>query len=305
MYPAPELIKTEVFTEVPQALRRTDVPVERIKAGRGALLSGCSLEGPSFDRKGNLYFVDNTYGRIFCASPKGDVRIVVEFDGEPNGLRVHKDGDLYVADYKLGIIRIDPSNGNITPIVSRYLTEHFRGPNDLVFAPSGNLYFTDQGQTDLIDPTGAVYCLAADGKLRRIINNAPSPNGLLVSADERTVYVAVTRGNAIWRIPLSPDAQISRMGLFIQLSGGVGPDGMAMTEDGGIAVAHPGLGCVWIFSHKGEPLYRVESCRGDKVTNIAFGGADHKTLYITETDSGSILAARIPVAGMRMYSHAE
>jgi gluconolactonase len=303
MFPSPERIKTEVFTEVPQPLRRTDVPAERIKSGRGIPPSGSSIEGPSFDRKGNLYFVDNTYGRIFCASPKGDVRIVVEFEGEPNGLRVHKDGSLYVADYKLGIIRIDPDSGSITHVVSRYLTEHFRGPNDLVFAPTGNLYFTDQGQTDLADPAGAIYCLSADGKLSRIINNAPSPNGLLVSADERTVYVAVTRGNAIWRIPLTPEAQISRMGLFLQLSGGIGPDGMAMTEDGGIAVAHAGMGCVWIFSPKGEPLYRVESCRGEKTTNIAFGGPDRKTLFITETDTGSILSARVPVAGSLLYSH--
>ncbi len=163
MFAAPQLIQTEVFTEVPQALRKTSVSAERIAAGRGMPKAGCFLEGPSFDRAGNLYFVDNTYGRIFRASPQGKVEVAAEYDGEPNGLRIHKDGRIFVADFKHGIMLLDAASGKVTPVVSRYQTEHFKGVNDLVFASNGDLYFTDQGQTDLNYPTGRVYCLTAAG----------------------------------------------------------------------------------------------------------------------------------------------
>ncbi len=262
------------------------------------------MEGPSFDRSGNLYFVDNAYGRIFRADPQGRVEVVVEYDGEPNGLRIHKDGRVFVADYKHGIVQLDPERGTISPIMSRYNTGHFIGVNDLIFNKQGDLYFTDQGQTDLNDPTGRVFCLKAGGELRCIANNLPSPNGLVFNANEDVLFVAVTRANAIWRLPLTPSGAVSRMGVFVHLSGGVGPDGIAMDENGGLVVAHPGLGAVWIFSPAGEPLYRVRSCRDDHTANVAFGGPDRKTLYITESGTGSILMARVPTAGRMLYSHA-
>ena len=70
---------------------------------------------------------------------------------------------------------------------------------------------------------------------------------------------------------------------FIQLSGGLsGPDGMAMDEQGNLAVVHAGFGTVWHFSPQGEPLARIRSCAGIRTTNIAYGGPDRRTLYITE-----------------------
>jgi gluconolactonase len=70
-----------------------------------------------------------------------------------------------------------------------------------------------------------------------------------------------------------------------------------------LAVAHAGFGTVWLYSYIGEPLCRVKSCAGLGTTNLAYGGADGKTLYITESASGAILRARMPVAGSVMYSH--
>jgi gluconolactonase len=303
MYPAPQIIDTEVFAEMPQSLRRTDIPAERLAAGRGAQPAGCGLEGPSFDRAGNLYFVDNTYGRIFRADPQGKIDVIAEYEGEPNGLKIHKDGRIFVADYHHGILTVDPATGAIKLVVARYMTEHFRGVNDLVFTRTGELYFTDQGQSDLANPNGAVYCYSPNGQLRRVMDNGPSPNGLVFNVDEHILYVAVTRANAIWRLPLTPAGTVSRMGLFVQMSGGLGPDGLALDESGGLVAAHPGMGSVWIFSASGEPLYRVRCCRGDKPTNIAFGGPDRRTLYIMEGATGSILTARVPVAGQLMYSH--
>src|SRR5262249_33511827 len=120
----------------------------------------------------------------------------------------------------------------------------------------------------------------------------------------KTLFVAVTRANQIWRLPLHPDGTTSKVGIFITLSGGLaGPDGLALDDGDGLAVAHCGLGAVWLFNRLGEPQHRIVSCEGLPTTNLAFGGADGKTLFITESDSGTVLQAQMPVKGRPMYSH--
>jgi gluconolactonase len=94
----------------------------------------------------------------------------------------------------------------------------------------------------------------------------------------------------------------AKVGLFIQL-GSAGPDGLAVDEDGNVVVTHPGLGIVWVFTKRGIPLYQVESCAGVHTTNICYGGDDRKTLYIVDSIQGNVLAADMPVAGKKMYSH--
>lgn len=300
----PERFTADVFTELPKKFRRTKVSAERLAAGRPAPQGGCFLEGPSFDRKGNLYVTDIPFGRIFRISPKGSWDLVVEYDGEPNGLKIHRDGRIFVTDHKRGLMLLDARRGRIETLINRYNLETFKGLNDLMFASNGDLYFTDQGQTGLQDPAGSVYRLRNNGKLERIVDNIPSPNGLVLNKAENTLFVAVTRANAVWRLPLLPDGTLSRMGVFIQMSGGRGPDGMAIDEDDGLAVAHPDMGAVWIFNHRGEPLYRVDSPGSDVVTNCAYGVKDPHTLYIVDSEGGAILSAELPTPGRRMYSHA-
>lgn len=304
LFPPPQTITPEIFAELPQSFRRTDAPAERLAAGRGAPPGGSFLEGPSFDRDGNLYVTDIPYGRIFRISPKAAWELIIEYDGEPNGLKIHKDGRIFVADHKRGLLLLDAKRGSVTPLIERHNLQHFKGLNDLCFASNGDLYFTDQGQTGLQDASGCVYRLRASGRLELIADNIPSPNGLVLNKAENIVFVGVTRANAVWRLPLLPDGTVSRMGVFIQLSGGRGPDGMAIDEKDGLAVAHPDMGAVWIFNHRGEPLYRIQSPKSEVVTNCAYGGADRKTLYIVDSDGGCIHAARLPTAGRAMFSHA-
>ena len=304
LFPPPQIITPDIFAELPQKFRRSDAPAERVAAGRGAPPGGCFLEGPSFDREGNLYVTDIPYGRIFRISPKAEWELVIEYDGEPNGLKIHKDGRIFVADHKRGLLLLDAQRGSVAPLIERHNLQHFKGLNDLFFAGNGDLYFTDQGQTGLQDASGCVYRLRATGRLEVIADNIPSPNGLVLNKAENIVYVGVTRANAVWRLPLLPDGTVSRMGVFIQLSGGRGPDGMAIDEHDGLAVAHPDMGAVWIFNHRGEPLYRIQSPKSEVVTNCAYGGTDRKTLYIVDSDGGCVLAAKLPTAGRAMYSHA-
>jgi len=304
MFSAPPILGTEVFARIPDGFRKPgQISAERLQAGKGTLKTDCFIEGPSFDRDGNLYLVDIAFGQIYRVSPQAAVALVLEYDGEPNGLKIHRDGRIFVADHKNGLMLLDPVAGTITPFIGRYRTESFKGLNDLVFSKSGDLYFTDQGQTGLQDPSGRVFRLDNKGQLSYLLSNVPSPNGIVLSASENFLYVAATRSNNIWRAMILPDGSITRAGNFIQMSGGSGPDGLALDQAGNLYVAHAGLGAVWKFSPQGEPLLRINSCAGKMTTNIAFGGKDNQDLFITESDSGSVLVARMDTPGQALFSH--
>jgi gluconolactonase len=303
MFAAPPVINARVFVTLPESFSRAD----RRSAFADVQFHGAPtpsfLEGPSFDKDGNLWVVDIPFGRIFRITPDGNVSVVVEYDGEPNGLKFHKDGRAFITDHKNGIMVMNPQTGKVEPYFDRPLLQRFKGVNDLVFASNGDLYFTDQGQTGLQDPTGRLYRLRSGGQLDCILDNVPSPNGLVLNRDENIVFLAVTRNNAVWRVPLMRDGTASKVGIFIQMSGGAGPDGMAIDEAGNLAVCHVGLGAIWLFSATGEPMFRINSPTGLLVTNCAYGGLDNKKLFVTESKSGTILVADMPVAGRKMYSH--
>jgi gluconolactonase len=302
MFTPPPQIKTEVFASLPDSLRIKNRPSAWLKWQMREKPMDSFLEGPSFDRQGNLYVVDIPYGRVFRISAGGRFDLLAEYDGEPNGLKIHKDGRIFIADYKNGIMLLDPRKGAVTPYCDRTGMERFKGVNDLFFAGNGDIYFTDQGLTGLHDPTGRVYRLRTDGELDLLLDTVPSPNGLVLDAGESTLFVAATRGNCVWRVPLLLNGRPAKVGIFVQMSAGVGPDGMAMDAEGNLAVCHPGLGAVWLFGKLGEPLYRIQSCTGLLPTNCAYGGPDNKSLFITESETGTILRAELPVAGRKMFS---
>jgi gluconolactonase len=302
MYAPPPIAKTEVFARLPDRFRKEVATSEWFQAQPVTLSAHSVLEGPSFDRAGNLYCVDIPWGRIFRIDPAGTFTLIAEYDGEPNGLKIHRDGRIFVADYKQGILILDPTNGTVTPFLQRVHLERLRAVNDLVFASNGDLYFTDQGMSGLHDPTGRVFRVRASGEIDCLLDNVPSPNGLVLDPSERVLYLAVTRANAVWRVPLMKDGSVAKVGIYIQLSGGVGPDGLAIDEEGNLAVAHVGLGVIWLFSARGEPMLRIETCAGHHTTNVAYGGKDRRTLFITESTTGSILTAAMPVPGMTMFS---
>ena len=301
LFAPPADIDARVFARLPDRLRK-ESGSSWSKGNRPGMVTDSFLEGPSFDREGNLWLVDIPNGRILRLSADGkDWDVVTEYDGWPNGLKFHADGRAFIADYRHGVMVLDPKTGALETVVGDRYSEGLLGVNDLHFASNGDLYFTDQGQTGLHDPRGRVFRLTADGRVDKLLDNGPSPNGLVLTPQENWLYVAMTRANAIWRLPLMPDGHVSKVGQFIQLSGGHGPDGLAIDETGGLVVAHFGLGSVWHFSPLGEPLHRIRSPLGLGTTNVAFGGPDRRTLFITESESGSILAADLPVAGQPMF----
>ena len=295
LFAPPVAIASTVHLRLPDALRLQGRRSAWAQLQRPGHDTHSFLEGPTFDAAGRLYLVDIAHGRVLRVERDDTVEVVAQYDGEPNGLAMHPDGRRVVADYRLGILVLDPGSGRLETFLDRDGMDRLKGPNDLLFSRDGELYFTDQGSTGWQDPTGRVYRLGHDGRLDRLLENAPSPNGLALTPDEGTLMVAVTRANALWRVPLRPrGGRISKVGTFVQLSGGIGPDGLAMHADGRLAVAHFGLGCAWVFSALGVPLACVQSCAGLGVTNVAWGGEDGHTLYMTESETGTVLQARVP-----------
>jgi gluconolactonase len=299
-----EKVKAEVWMSMPAKYRSKQRSAWSDPNRQGAAVE-CFLEGPSFDRQGNLWFVDIPFGRIFRIDPKGNWDLVTQYDGWPNGLKFHRDGSAYICDYKKGLLRLDTVTGKIETILETAYSEGFKGLNDLHFASNGDLYFTDQGQTGIADPTGRVFRLRADGGLDRLVSNIPSPNGITLSTTEKHCYVAVTRAQQVWRLPLMADGSISKTGVAIQLSGGAaGPDGIEMDGDNGLLVCHLGVG-IWRFDANMLPTHLIysENPHHHHLANLCFGGQDLKTVYITESLSGDILVAQLPVAGKRMFGH--
>jgi len=296
-------IEARTFTSLPGKFRK-----KRRTAwsdpNRGGTQVDSFLEVPSFDRDGHLWCVDIPFGRIFRIDPKGEWELVVQYDGWPNGLKIHKDGRIFIADYKCGLMLLDARSGRIEPLVETAFSEGFKGLNDLHFADNGDLYFTDQGQTGIADPSGRVYRLRRNGELQRLIDNAPSPNGITLNNRNTQVYVAITRSQQIWRLPLMAHGTPSKTGVAIQLSGGhAGPDGIEMDEEDGLVVCHLGVG-IWRFNSNCLPTHLVHPGTHHRLmSNIAFGGPDRCTLFITDSLNGEILTAEMPVAGKKLYAH--
>ncbi|MEY4416491.1 MAG: hypothetical protein RIQ53_3784 [Pseudomonadota bacterium] len=298
---APEVRDCEVFTRLPERFRRSGQRSDWADANRGGSPTDSFLEGPVFDAAGNLYVTDIPFGRIFRIDDQGEWEQVVQWDGEPNGAKFLNERELLVTDYRNGLMAVDVVSGAVRPYLDRRNSERFKGVNDLIFDRRGNLYFTDQGQTGLHDPTGRLYRLRPGGQLDLLLANVPSPNGVALSPDERVLYLGVTRGNQVWRVPLLDDGSVSKVSAFFTSYGPSGPDGLAVDETGRVIVANPGLGLAWVLNPRAEPEQVWRSCAGASFTNIAFGGPERKTLYATESATGTVMRATLAHAGLPLH----
>ena len=211
LYPPPETIEAQIWTSVPDEFRYTGGTPAWGAANKPGQTLDSFLEGPSFDCEGQLYVTDIPYGRVFRISQQARWSLIAEYDGWPNGLKIHQDGRIFIADYRRGILLLDPERGTVEPVLTHRRSESFKGINDLYFDREGRLYFTDQGQTGLHDPTGRVYCFDLESeRLDRLIDNGPSPNGLVMNPEQNALYVGMTRDNSVWRLPIFPDGQTSK-----------------------------------------------------------------------------------------------
>lgn len=288
---APKTAPLQLFSSMPARFRQARRTAWADANQGGREIDGF-LEGPVFDAQGNLYVTDIPYGRVFRIDPAGEWDLVAQWDGEPNGMKFLNERELLVTDYMNGLMLLDVRSGQVRPYLGRRNSESFKGVNDLFIDRSGNIWFTDQGQTGLHDPTGRVYRLSPAGKLDLLISNAPSPNGIVLSPDEKLLFVAMTRGNCVWRMPVQTDGSVSKVGQFFTSYGPSGPDGLAMSPQGQLMVANPGLGYVWCLNAHAEPENVFQGPKGHSITNLAFApGSD--VFFVTDSTRSDILMSQM------------
>lgn len=261
-----------------------------------------SPEGPSFNQRGEFFFTDWDAGIYQLArevDQPPDQRVIgfLPTGGAPTGSKFHRNGHLFVADTGRGEILEILSDKTIRVAASECQGRHFKGPNDLIFAMNGDLYFTDPKGSNKDNPVGNVFVMRADGKVEWVVGDMGFPNGIVLSDDNKTLYVSETSFNRIWAFELDQRGLVRSRRLFVQLEGGRGPDGMAFSQDGNLYVAHFLKGVVAVVDPQGRVIGELAT-GGIKTTNVAFWETH---LYVTEVERSQILRFAVRVQGQVLF----
>lgn len=260
-----------------------------------------SPEGPAFDSRGRLHFVNWLSGAIVRLEGDGVAREVANSGGVPAGLAFHRDGTLYVADEgagRPGVLRL--TAGQLLPWRQSYQGRPLNGANDLVFDARGALYFTDSGGSSLERPVGALYRAPSDGGLEHLDGDLAYPNGIALSPDGGTLYVAETETGRLLRYAVRPDGSVGPRETLATLEGPPGPDGMAVDTRGCLYVAHWGGGRVVVLTADGRRAGEIAT-PGRNPTNVAFGGPGRETLYVAEAETGAVYRVPLGVQGLALF----
>ncbi len=257
-------------------------------------------EGPTFDPEGNLYVVDLNSGVITRIRQDGDVGVLAHTGGRPNGAAWNSaDGTLTVCDAGLAKLLSVARDGQISVLAREYEGAPFQGPNDCAYDARGNLYFTDPLGSSLETRTGKVYCRLASGEVTLFDDGYAFSNGIAFGP-EGDLYVAESRTRRIHRYILSAPGKYRQKSLFVELSGGRGPDGMAFDVEGNLYIAHAGKGCIAVVSPQGRVVEEINA-GGSTPTNVAFGGREGDELFITEGEMGCVYRLKVRTRGLPLH----
>ncbi len=251
------------------------------------------VEGPAVDKLGFIYAVNfskqATIGKI---TPDGKAELFINLpEGSVgNGIRFDRSGNMYIADYKKhNILKVDMQSKKI----SIYANDStLNQPNDLAIAEDGTLYASDPNWAK---NSGKLWKITTAGVLILLEDSMGTTNGVEVSPDNRKLYVNESVQRNVWVYDLSENGVISNKTLFYNFAD-FGMDGMRCDVEGNLYITRFGKGTVAILSPEGE-LVREIALKGKNVTNIAFGGPDGKTCYVTVADRGCLETFRVEVAG--------
>jgi len=216
--------------------------------------------------------------------------------GRGNGMTLGPDGALYVADVGRKLIaRVSLPDGKVTTVVDKAPGgASFRGPNDLIFDKQGGLYFTDpDGSWD--KPIASVYHVAPKTHTVSLVaDGLQFPNGLVLSPDEKTLYVAESPLHRVTAVDVTPNGIVppGRSHAFATVATTGGPDGMRLGRDGFLYAAIYGEGVIAKVSPQGDVVRRYDVGVGQHPTNLCFAPDGH-SLYVTETDSNTIIQLRL------------
>ena len=256
-------------------------------------------EGPAVGPDGMVYFSDITItgntgmqaGHIWRFDPvSGEAEVYRSPSGMANGIIFDGDGRMIVAEQAdFGGRRItgtDLDTGKAVILAGLYDGKPFNSPNDLALDDQGRLYFTDPrylGHEPVDQPVEGVYRVDPGGTVVLLNGEIDKPNGILVSPDQRTLYVAAVGGseNAIFAFDLAEDGSVGERYTFIDFSPQRGPDGMAIDIDGNIYAARAAQPRgIYTYSPEGEELAVIPTPQ--QARNATFGrGQNSRTLFIT------------------------
>ncbi len=244
-------------------------------------------EGPAADRAGNLYFSDVPNERIYKIDASGRISVFREKTNRANGLVVTTKGEVFACEMAGRIVAFSPDGQSVRVLADGYEGNRFNAPNDLVVNRSGGVYFSDPS-FDAPDPLPqgktAVYYIAPDGKVTRLIDDLIQPNGLALSPDEETLYVVPTGPAEMMAYPVEAPGKLGKGRVFCKLKDKDGKregDSCGIDAGGNLYIA-TALG-VQVFGPSGKALGVIPI--PEQPSNVTFGGKDMKTLYVTARTS--------------------
>ena len=288
-------------------------------------------EGPVVMPDGSVILVEIRAQQLTRVCPDGRKEVVAKMPGGPNGAALGPDGKIYVTnnggfgwipsrgtmmpgapephEYLGGSLqRVDIQSGKVETLFSKCGEHPLKGPNDLVFDKDGGIWFTDLGKRRARDmDVGGVYYVSPDGKtITEAVFGVLPANGIGLSPDEKTVYVAETPTGRLWAYDLSARGEVKPGDVIYRgergkpicgLGGYQMFDSLAVEAAGNVCVATLVSGCISVIAPDGKLVEQIET--GDRVTtNIAFGGPDLKTAYITLSGRGELIAMDWPRGGL-------
>lgn len=246
-------------------------------------------EGPAADRHGNVYFSDIPNEKIHKVDAKGQLSVFREKTGHANGLMVNGNGEVVACEMD-GRITATSSDGKTTrTLADKYDGKRFNAPNDLVIARDGGIYFTDPAfRAPKPPPQGktCVYYVSPDGKVTRLIDDLPNPNGVILSPDEKTLYVIPSGQAEMMAYPVEGPGKLGKGRVFCTLKQaegkkGGGGDGLTVDSKGNLYITSQ-LG-LQVFDPAGKLLGIIAF--PEQPANVTFGGPNLKTLYVTARKS--------------------
>ncbi|HEY0712255.1 MAG TPA: SMP-30/gluconolactonase/LRE family protein [Polyangia bacterium] len=286
------------------------------------------VEGPAWHKDGSLFFSDVENNRIMRLDSAGRTHVFRSPAGRANGLVFDAQGRLLAAEggWAGGNRRVTrtEADGSITVLADKFEGKRLNSPNDITVDAKGRVYFTDPRYGDRSDleqldasgkPIEAVYRIDPDKSIHRLTTTeVERPNGVAVSPDGKYLYVidnqnSTAKGNRkVWRFDLQPDGNLvlASRKVIHDFSPGRGGDGMEIDSKGRLFVAagfnlpNPPLETaatkagIYVFSPEGKRVDFIPVPM-DMVTNVAFGGNDLKTLYITA--GHSVFSVRVDTPG--------
>lgn len=250
-------------------------------------------EGPAVDKAGNLYAVNFDHeGTVGMVTPEGQASIFVELPNKSvgNGIRFDSKGQMCIADYtNHNILKVDMNSKQISTFAHE---DSMSQPNDIAIDSKDRFYASDPNWKG---GTGRIWKIGTDGKVTLLEDHMGTANGIEVSPDEKRLYVNESVQRKVWVYDLSDNGEISNKRLLTEFPD-FGMDGMRCDTKGNLYICRHGKGVIAKVSPEGKLLKEIQLI-GKLPSNIAFGGKDGRTAYVTLQDQQNIETFRVDDPG--------